>query len=93
MLLHTYKTHTHIHYGKYMTYAYIYAYSEICTRSQTYRVEEAGEYASSSLTAETVEGAALAFQSVDDVHGGDGLPLGVLGVSDGVTDHVLEEHL
>jgi hypothetical protein len=44
------------------------------------------------LTAETVQGASLAFQSVDDVHGGDGLPLGVLGVSDGVTDDVLEEH-
>lgn len=41
------------------------------------------------LTAETVQGASLALQSVDDVHGGDGLPLGVLGVSDGVTDDVL----
>lgn len=35
----------------------------------------------------------MAFQSVDDVHGGDGLPLGVLGVGDGVTDDVLKEHL
>ncbi|XP_054289961.1 uncharacterized protein LOC129005168 [Macrosteles quadrilineatus] len=32
----------------------------------------------SSLTAETVQSAALAFQSVDHVHGGDGLSLGVL---------------
>lgn len=46
-----------------------------------------------SLTAETVQGAALAFKSVDHVHSGDGLPLGVLGVCDRVTDHVLEEHL
>ena len=45
------------------------------------------------LTAEAVQGAALAFQGIHDVHGGDGLPLGVLGVGDGVTDHVLEENL
>ena len=46
-----------------------------------------------SLTAETVEGASLAFESVDDIHGCDGLPLGVLSVGDGITDDVLQEHL
>ena len=35
----------------------------------------------------------MAFQSVDDVHGGDGLSLGVLGVGDCVSDDVLEEDL
>jgi len=35
---------------------------------------------------------ALAFQSVDDIHSGDSLPLGVLSVGDGITDHVLKEH-
>ena len=45
------------------------------------------------LTAETVQSAALAFESVDDVHGSDSLSLGVFRVGDGVTDHVLEEHL
>ena len=35
----------------------------------------------------------MAFQSVYDVHGGDGLSLGVLGVSDGITDDVLQENL
>ena len=35
----------------------------------------------------------MAFQSVDDVHGGDGLSLGVLGVGDGITDDVLQENL
>ena len=44
------------------------------------------------LTAEAVQGAALAFEGVDHVHGGHGLPLRVLGVGDGVTDHVLQEH-
>ena len=45
------------------------------------------------LAAEAVEGAALALEGVDDVHGGDGLPAGVLGVGDGVTDDVLKEDL
>ena len=44
------------------------------------------------LAAEAVEGAALTLEGVDDVHGGDGLSLGVLAVGDGVTDDVLEEH-
>ena len=43
--------------------------------------------------AEPVEGAALALEGVDHVHGGHGLAAGVLGVGHGVTDHVLEEHL
>jgi hypothetical protein len=47
----------------------------------------------SRLTTETVESAALALECVDDIHGGDGLSLGVLAVGDGVTDHVLEEDL
>jgi hypothetical protein len=45
------------------------------------------------LTSESVQSTALALQSVDDVHGCDGLPLGVLGVGDGITDDVLKEYL
>ena len=45
------------------------------------------------LAAEAVEGAALPLEGVDHVHGGDGLPLSVLGVGHGVADHVLEEDL
>jgi len=45
------------------------------------------------LSAETVEGASLALQGVDDIEGGDGLALGVLSVGDGITDDVLEENL
>ena len=45
------------------------------------------------LAAEAVQGAALPLQSVDDVHGSDGLPLGVLGVGDGIPDDVLKEDL
>ena len=47
----------------------------------------------SFLTAESVEGTALTLQSVDDIHGGDGLSLGVLGVGDSITDDVLKEDL
>jgi hypothetical protein len=43
--------------------------------------------------AEAVEGSALALERVDDVHGGDSLASGVLGVGDGVADDVLEEDL
>jgi hypothetical protein len=45
------------------------------------------------LGAETVEGAALALESVDDVERGDGLALGVLSVGDRVADNVLKEGL
>ena len=45
------------------------------------------------LTTETVKGTALTLQGVDDIEGGDGLALGVLGVGNGVTDDTLEESL
>jgi hypothetical protein len=60
------------------------------------------------LTTEAVQGAwpesdasetekekltALSLEGVDDVEGGDGLPLGVLSVGDGVADDALEEGL
>ena len=48
---------------------------------------------SSNLTAKSVQGTSLALQSVDNIHGGDSLPLGVLGVGDGITDDVLKEDL
>ena len=34
----------------------------------------------------------MPLQSIDDIHGGDGLPLGVLGVGDGITDDILQEN-
>ena len=45
------------------------------------------------LTSESVQGASLPLEGIDHIHGGDGLPLGVLGVGDGVSDDVLQEHL
>ena len=46
-----------------------------------------------NLAAEPVEGASLALEGVDDVHGSDGLSAGVLSVGDRVPDDILEEHL
>lgn len=46
-----------------------------------------------TLTTETVEGTALALESVDNVERGDGLALGVLSVCDSITDDALEEGL
>lgn len=45
------------------------------------------------LTSETVQSAALTFQSVDDVHGGDCLSLGMFSVCDSITNDVFKEHL
>jgi hypothetical protein len=45
------------------------------------------------LSTETVEGTALALESVNNVEGCDGLSLGVLSVGDGITDDTLEEGL
>ena len=52
-----------------------------------------GSKKSRCLTTESVEGTSLPLQGIDDIHGGDGLPLGVLGVGDGIPDDVLKEHL
>ena len=46
-----------------------------------------------SLTSESVQSPALSLQGVDNVHGGDRLPLGVLGVGNGITDNVFQKHL
>ena len=46
-----------------------------------------------NLTSETVQGAALSLERIDDVHGSDGLSASVLGVGHSVTDDVLKEDL
>lgn len=48
---------------------------------------------SERLTSESVQGTSLTFQGVDDVHGCDGLTLGVFSVGDGVADDVLKKDL
>lgn len=45
-----------------------------------------------NLTAETVKGTSLPFQCVDDVHGGDGFPLSMFGIGDGISDDIFEEY-
>jgi hypothetical protein len=45
------------------------------------------------LTSETVEGATLSLEGVNNIHGSDSLPLGMLSVSDSITNHILQEDL
>ena len=45
------------------------------------------------LATETIQSTALALESVDDIEGGDGLALGVLGVGDGIADDTFKEGL
>ena len=44
-------------------------------------------------TTEAVQGAALALQSVDNIHGSYSLALSMLCVGDGITDYILQEDL
>ena len=44
-------------------------------------------------TFEAIESTSLPLESIDHIHGGDGLPLGVLSVGDRVSDHILQEDL
>ena len=44
------------------------------------------------LSAKAVQGPALPLQSIDHIHSGDSLPLGMLCVGDSVPDDILEEH-
>ena len=45
------------------------------------------------LTSESVQGTSLAFQGIDNVHGSDSLPLGMLSVCHSISDHILQEDL
>ena len=45
------------------------------------------------LSAKAVQGPALPLQSIDHIHSGHSLPLGMLCVGDSVSDHILQEDL
>ena len=61
--------------------------------SERYQNDKNSKLDVSSSASEAVESPSLPLESVDNVHGSDSLPLGVLGVGHGVTDDVLQEHL
>ena len=46
-----------------------------------------------NLTSETVQSTALSLEGVYYIHSSDGLPLGMLGVGNGITDDILQEYL
>merc|ERR550517_2349027 len=45
------------------------------------------------LSSKAIQSTPLPLESIDNIHSSNGLPLGMLGVGDGVPDHVLQEHL
>ncbi|KAL3848859.1 hypothetical protein ACJIZ3_010741 [Penstemon smallii] len=45
------------------------------------------------LTAESVESTALPLESINNIHGGNSFPARVLGVSNSVSDYVLQKNL
>lgn len=49
--------------------------------------------ADEKLTTAAVESAALALEGIDNVHGSDGLGLGVLVVGDSIRDEVFQKNL
>ena len=44
------------------------------------------------LASESVQSSALSLQSIDNIHGSDSLPLGVLSVGDSISDYILQEY-
>jgi len=51
------------------------------------------ERLSSPLTSKAIQRTALTLQRIHDIHGGDGLALGVFGVGDSIANDVLKEDL
>merc|ERR1712210_289191 len=45
------------------------------------------------LSSEAIQGASLPLEGIHNIHGSDGLPLGMLGVGDCVPDDILQENL
>ena len=45
------------------------------------------------LSTETVKGTTLPLESIDNIHGGDRLPLGMFGVGDCIPDNIFKENL
>ena len=68
-------------------------YSQLSLLSRIRTLRHDGYDSRKRLSAEAVEGLALALERVHDIHSRDGLAASVLGVGNRVTDHVLEEHL
>ena len=49
--------------------------------------------ATRKLSTEAIQGTSLPLQGIDNIHGSDSLPLGVLSVGDGIPDDILQEDL
>merc|ERR1740128_519398 len=65
----------------------------ICTEIKFKRARTSPLTKYKNLASEAIECPALPLEGVDDIHGSDSLPLGVLRVGYGVTDDILQEDL
>ena len=45
-----------------------------------------------SLASKSIEGASLPLEGIDNIHGSDSLPLGMLSVGDSIPDHIFQEN-
>ena len=45
------------------------------------------------LASKAIQSASLPLEGIDNIHGGDSLPLGVLSVGDSIADDILQEDL
>ena len=61
-----------------------------CTSKMAYKVHHRSHI---GLSSKTIKGASLPLEGIHDIHGSNGLPLGVLCVGDGVPDDILQENL
>jgi hypothetical protein len=68
-------------------------YERTVTTNQTDPIPLCACVSLRSLSAEAVQSAALSLEGMDHIKSSDGLSASVLGVGDGVTDDVLQEHL
>ena len=60
-----------------------------CTSKMAYKVHHRSHI---GLSSKTIKGASLPLEGIHDIHGSNGLPLGVLCVGDCITDDILKEN-
>lgn len=59
---------------------------------KTEQTQQRPQPITTNLTTETVDGASLAFECIDNIERGDRLPLGVLGVGDSIANDAFKEN-
>ena len=76
-----------------LVWSIFYFFLQINRTSPIEAVYKQNEFKGHSLTAEAVQCPALSLQGIHNIHCGNGLPLGVFCVGNGISDYVLQEDL